>query len=315
MAVRAVDLDAPASLSGWSIREVLARLSCLPADFREVTELSGGLTNRNYRVSGVGFDVVVRISPAADSPLPIDREAEHRNSQFAANTGVAAEVLDYLPGEGVMAVSYIPGRTLTEDDVRSGSYAEQIAAACRKLHAGERFVNDFDMFVVQAHYLRIVRERGFSIPADYLSFGPAVERIRLALAAHPVPTVPCNNDLLAGNMINDGSAIRLIDYEYGGNNDPCFEIGNIWSESTLDLDQLERLVTAYYRGFQQDKVARARLLGLMSKYGWTLWAAIQHASSDLDFDFWAWGMEKYERAKEEFSGDGFDRLLDQAART
>ena len=167
---------------------------------------------------------------------------------------------------------------------------------------------------VQAHYLRIVRERGFIIPDDYLSFAPAVERIRLALGAHPVPTVPCNNDLLAGNMIDDGSAIRLIDYEYGGNNDPRFEIGNIWSESTLDLDQLERLVTAYYQGFHRDKVARARLLGLMSKYGWTLWAAIQHASSDLDFDFWAWGMEKYERAKEEFSGDGFDRLLDQTAR-
>ena len=31
----------------------------------------------------------------------------------------------------------------------------------------------------------------------------------------------------------------------------------------------------------------------MSKYGWTLWASIQDANSDLDFDFWEWGMEKY----------------------
>ena len=54
-------------------------------------------------------------------------------------------------------------------------------------------------------------------------------------------------------------------------------------------------------------VARARLLGLMSKYGWTLWASIQDATSGLDFDFWAWGMEKYDRAVEEFDGSDFER--------
>ncbi|WP_163570237.1 choline kinase family protein [Fodinicola feengrottensis] len=310
----ALDLDVAVSQSGWSLREVLSRLSCVSGTFDRVADLPGGLTNRNFRVTGADFDLVVRVSPADDSPLPIDRQAEHRNSRLAAATGVGAQVLEYLPGEGIMAVSYIPGRTLTEDDIRGGAYAERIAAACQRLHAGERFVNDFDMFVVQADYLRIIQERGFAIPDDYLSFAPAVERIRAALAAHPVPTVPCNNDLLAGNMIDDGTSIRLIDYEYGGNNDPCFELGNIWSESALDLEQLDRLVTAYYQGHQPDKVARARLLGLMSKYGWTLWAAIQHASSDLDFDFWSWGMEKYERARQEFTRDGFDRLLDQAAR-
>ena len=38
----------------------------------------------------------------------------------------------------------------------------------------------------------------------------------------------------------------------------------------------------------------------MSKYGWTLWASIQDSVSDVDFDFWSWGMEKYERAVAEF---------------
>ena len=60
-------------------------------------------------------------------------------------------------------------------------------------------------------------------------------------------------------------------------------------------------------------VARARLLGLMSKYGWTLWASIQDASSDLDFDFWEWGMEEYDRAVEEFDGPDFPQLLATAA--
>ena len=108
--------------------------------------------------------------------------------------------------------------------------------------------------------------------------------------------MPCNNDLLAANFIDDGEQVRIIDYEYAGNNDACFELGNIWSECHLTLDELEELITAYYGKPLRNKVARAQLQGLMSRYGWTLWASIQHHSSPLDFDFWSWGMEKYDAA-------------------
>ena len=69
--------------------------------------------------------------------------------------------------------------------------------------------------------------------------------IREALAADDT-TVPCNNDLLAANFVEDGDRVWLIDYEYSGNNDPCFELGNIWRECRLSLDQLDELVTSYY---------------------------------------------------------------------
>ena len=126
--------------------------------------------------------------------------------------------------------------------------------------------------------------------------------------------MPCNNDLLAANFIDDGDRLWVIDFEYSGNNDPCFELGNIWSESTLELEQLDELVSSLLRARASPSlVARARLLGLMSKYGWMLWASIQDANSDLDFDFWEWGMEKYDRAVDEFDGPDFDRLLTAAA--
>jgi thiamine kinase-like enzyme len=125
--------------------------------------------------------------------------------------------------------------------------------------------------------------------------------------------VPCNNDLLAGNLIDDGEKIWLIDYEYSGNNEATFELGNLWSEAGLTLDQLDELIAAYDGTLRRHRVARARLWGLMSKYGWTLWGSIQDAVSTFDFDFWEWGMEKYDRAVPEFDGPDFDRLLDEAA--
>jgi len=108
--------------------------------------------------------------------------------------------------------------------------------------------------------------------------------------------------------------VRIIDYEYSGNNDPCFELGNIWSEASLPLPLLDELVTAYYGRPRPQQVARARLHALMSQYGWTLWASIQDGSSPLDFDFWSWGMEKYDRAVAAFDGPDLEHLLAAASR-
>jgi thiamine kinase-like enzyme len=176
-------------------------------------------------------------------------------------------------------------------------------------------VNDFDMFDLQRQYLGVVRQNGFRLPERYLEFAPQVALMEQALAVRAEATVPCNNDLLAGNFLDDGTKIWLIDYEYGGNNDPCFELGNIWSECHLSLTQLAELVEVYYGRRTRNKLARAQLLGLMSKYGWTLWASIQQASSTVDFDFWTWGMEKYDRAVTMFTGGELGGLIEDVQRS
>lgn len=290
------------------------RLRAVPslAGARAVRPLEGGITNRNYRVDLPDGVVVVRLSDPQSSVLAIDRHHEYLNSVAAAQSGAGAPVVDYLRGRGVLIVGWIEGRTLTEVDV--GEELARIAAACRQLHAGPRFANEFDMFEIQARYLTLVRERGFRLPPRYEEFAPAVARMRAAMGARPEGTVPCNNDLLAANFIDEGERIRVIDYEYSGNNEASFELGNIWSEATLAPERLDELVDAYWGVASPALVARARLWALMSKYGWTLWASIQDAISPIDFDYWGWGMEKYERAVAEFDGPGFEGWLEAVAR-
>jgi thiamine kinase-like enzyme len=293
--------------------DVLERVGCLRGRPREVVELAGGLTNVNLKVTCEDRVCVVRVGQPGNELLAIDRDAEHLNSVAAAEAGVGAPVLEYIADAELLVVGFIDGVTFTDDDLRHGGHLARVAQACRRLHAGPRFVNDFNMFDIQRRYLQIVGDRGFRLPERYAEFVPQVARIEKAFAAHPAPTVPCNNDLLAGNFIDDGSKLWLIDYEYSGNNDPYFELGNVWSEAGLTLEQLDELVQGYDGALTRNRVARARLWGLMSKYGWTLWGSIQDSVSSIDFDFWEWGMEKYERAVAEFDGPEFDRLLDDAA--
>jgi thiamine kinase-like enzyme len=296
---------------------LLDSIPCTARHPRRVEELPGGLTNHNLKVSTPDGVVVVRIpaegpaGPTATggSLLGIDRDAEHANTVAAHEAGVGPPVLHYRKGEGLV-VGFLPGRTLTDADLHAPAVLVRVAAACRRLHAGPRFTGDFDMFATQARYRRIVAEHGFRLPPRYDDFAPQVAAVHAALPARP--TVPCHNDLLAGNLLDDGETVRIIDYEYSGNNDPCFELGNIWSEAALPLPLLDVLVTAYHGRPRPALVARARLHALLAKYGWTLWASIQDGSSPIDFDFWSWGMEKYDRAIAEFDGPDFERLLDTA---
>ena len=272
--------------------------------------LAGGLTNRNYEVtSGAGRHVVVRFSAGKSELLAIDREAEYRSTVAAAQSGVGPRVVHYSPDDHVLVVEWIDGRTFADADLDDSRQLVRVAEACRRLHAGPRLVRDFDMFAIQAGYLEVVLERGFRLPADYLDRMPDVDRIGSALSVLAEPTVPCHNDLLPANMIDTPAAVRFIDYEYAGNNDACFELGNIASEAHLSHDRLAELVAAYYGSARRALFARARLYALMSNFGWTLWASIQDAVSEVDFDFWAWGSEKYERAVAEFDGGELESLI------
>jgi thiamine kinase-like enzyme len=290
------------------------RTASLAARPRTVLELSGGLTNRNYKVATPAGTFVARLSSAGGELLAIDRDCEYRNAVTAAAAGAGAPVVEYRPEDRMLVIGYIEGRTFGPADVAAAQNIPRIAQACRRLHAGGRFGNDFDMFDIQRRYLSVARSRGFRIPAGYDDLRPQLEQAEQALAVGATQTVPCHNDLLAANFIDDGDRIWLIDYELSGNNDACFELGNIAAESHLSAEALAELVTAYYRKPLRNKVARARLLGLVGMYGWTLWGAIQHAASPIDFDFWSWAMERFEGAAAGLTAAGFTDLLEETQR-
>jgi thiamine kinase-like enzyme len=188
----------------------------------------------------------------------------------------------------------------------------RIAEVLRRLHAGPRFRDDFDMFRLTDYYLGVVDQRSIRVPDGYRDELPKVTLIEGALLPHPLPTVPCHNDLLAENYLDDGARLWIVDYEYSGNNDPTFELGNTAQELGFDAARQEELCAAYFGDATPALLARMRLQMIMSDVGWTLWAAIQAAISSIDYDFWGWAEERWGRAASALGRDDFDDLLGEA---
>jgi thiamine kinase-like enzyme len=185
----------------------------------------------------------------------------------------------------------------------------RIATALRRLHAGPRFRDDFDMFRLAERYLALVDERAIRIPAGYREHLGTLPRIEAALAVHAPASVPCHNDLLAENYIDDRTQLWIVDYEYSGNGDPAFELGNTAQELGYDDAQVRELCAAYFGEASPALLARMRLQMIMSDVGWTLWAAIQARISTIEYDFFGWADERWARASAMLDGPDFEGWL------
>ncbi len=289
------------------IDKVLSKIADWQGKRVAIQPLSGGLTNTNFKVEVDGTPFFVRIPGESTDLLAVDRKNEYFNSKAAAKCGVGPKVLYYLPEFQVMVLEFIHGATMSNESLNSDGMPTRIANVIKALHAGPRFLTDFNMFRLTEFYLDITKKYDVRIPEGYAGRMATVDKIEKALAANRIQTVPCHNDLLAENYMDDGRSLRLIDYEYSGNNDPCFELGNTCQELKYNESRIAEICAAYFGSATPEKISRMKLNMIMSDVGWALWAAIQAKISKIEYDFWGWATERWSRAigkmdSTEFSG-------------
>ncbi len=281
-----------------------------PAD-GEPVPLEGGITNRNLLVTAGGERYVVR-RPGKDTELlGIDRTAEIEANRAAARVGIAPGVIG-MAGE-CLVTRFVPCRALHEGELarRAGELGEQL----RRFHdCGVQLTATFDVGSLLDHYERLALERGASIDADYGRAREAMGRIDAALG--PRESVPCHNDLLAGNLIvTDEDRLMIVDWEYAGRGDGMFDLGNAVVNNELDDDAAQRLLTGY-DGTAPDERRRAQLalMKVASDAREGAWGVLQGCISALDFDFAGYAAQHFRRLRAAVQDPSFDRALQSARR-
>jgi len=292
-----------------SIDEVVNKIPDWDGKHIVITPLSGGLTNSNFKVEVDGMPYFVRVPGVSSELLAIDRNNEYHNSKAAFVSGVGPQVLYHLPEYNVMVLEFLHGQTMSKDLLNEPGQPTRMADSIKRLHAGPRFLLDFNMFRLTEYYLSLCRDRTIKIPDGYLDRIPTIERIEKTMNVNPLPTVPCNNDLLAENYIDDGRQLWLIDYEYSGNNDPTFELGNTCQEMQFNDEKIAEVCAAYFGEPNPSMISRMKLNMIMSDVGWGLWAAIQAKISTIEFDFWGWAIERWGRAVDKMYSVEFEGWL------
>jgi thiamine kinase-like enzyme len=297
-----------------TVEEIIDRIDAWRGRPVSITPLTNGLTNANYRVDVGGQAFVVRIPGASTELLAIDRANELHSARVAATLGIGPAVLHHFRDSGATVIEFLHGRPMTNETLSEPGMPGRVAATLRVLHGGPRFLRDFDMLGLADGYRVVIERRGFPEPAGYRTRRPLIQEIGAALAVDPLPSVPCHNDLLADNYIEQAGRLRLVDWEYSGNGDAAFELGNTCRELDYDPSRVEELCRAYFGAASLPLVARVRLHMIVSDVGWALWAAIQTAISRIAFDFAAYGAARWTRAEAAMDAPDFARCLEAVRR-
>ena len=280
----------------------------LGAPESEPVLLEGGITNRNYRLSWGGRDCVVRLPGKETALLGIDRATERDATRAAA--GIAPDVIAFDPRHECLVTSFIDGRAVEAAELR-GPLLEEVAGALRAVHSGRRLTYAFSPWQRIARYRATAVRRRMPLPPGFDEVSAAAARISAALGTRP--SAPCHNDLLTANFLHDGSRLRILDWEYAGQGDPVFDLANLASNNGFQETDEERLLEAYYgQPARVDQLAAMRLMRLMAAFWEAMWAVVQQAVSELEFDFGAYAGEHLSRVRERLADPRFETWLDEA---
>jgi thiamine kinase-like enzyme len=278
--------------------EIRALLPGIPVlkTYNGPIERLGGLTNRVYALD----DMVLRV-PGKGTEEYINRKNEAAMAREAAAAGVSPKLIYMDATSGMMVTRRIAGATtMSQKYFKTTSGAVTRAAqALRQLHQSRRtFPSRFELFAMIDDYRKVIASRSVDLPAGYQDVVKEAEAIRDALNVKPARLAPCHCDPLCENFIDTSARMWIVDWEYGGMNDPMWDLGDLSVEGAFTPAQDEELLNAYFDGTPSAQdYGRMVIYKAMCDLLWTLWGLIQHANRNPAADFAAYALNRFNRCK------------------
>jgi len=265
----------------------------------KINPLEGGITNLNFLVNHGNDKLVVRLGQDIPEHL-VFRSNEINVSKAAYEIGVSPKLIH--SELGVLVLEYIESETLNPTGVQKN--LDRIMPVIKKIHneipnflSGQPAM--FWVFYVIKYYANFLRSNHSSHQDkidDLLYKASKLEKL-----SSPREIVFGHNDFLAANFLDDGSKIWVVDWEYGGFNDPLFDIGGLASNNDFNQDLEKEALEMYYeKTLTNDILLKYNSMKTASLLRETMWSMVSEITSKLEFDYGLYTQENLSKFNEAF---------------
>src|ERR1043165_3531167 len=139
-----------------NLSPILQRIPLLSAAKSiDVQELTGGITNRNFKITADGECFVLRLGGNETQFLGIDRKIEYECSLLASRVGIAPEPTAFLEPEGYIVARFISGKGIPAEEIGAETNVQRVVESMKAYHALEFFPGTFSPFRVAEEYTKI----------------------------------------------------------------------------------------------------------------------------------------------------------------
>ena len=269
-------------------------------NLENIEPLEGGITNLNFLVSDSGSKSVVRLGSDIPEHL-VYRSNEIIVSEAAYQIGVSPKLIYNEPG--VLVLEFIESKTLEPKTVREN--LNKIVPIIRKIHdeipnklSGQPQI--FWVFYVIKYYSNYLLNNNSS----HISLIPSLlkKAEKLEKLSSPREIVFGHNDLLAANFLDDGSKIWVVDWEYGGFNDPLFDIGGLSSNNNLNENLEKEVLEMYFKEKpSKDLIIKYNAMKTASLLRETMWSMVSEITSKIEFNYAEYTSDNLKKFEESFN--------------
>jgi aminoglycoside phosphotransferase (APT) family kinase protein len=214
-------------------------------DTAQIRALGGGLNARSYLVVAGERRHVLRL-PVPGSIAWLDVATEARAMRAAAAADLAPAVIAVDVEAGLLLTDY-RATLQTPDLIRRPAGVTMIARLLRALHRLEVDLPVYSVEGFTSTYLAALAADGVrALTREEGVWAQELTQLGRRFDATYAPTAFCHNDLGAANILIDGAAARLIDFEYAGRGAPLLDLASLAGMNDFNEALRRQLLDEYY---------------------------------------------------------------------
>ncbi|MDD6296684.1 MAG: phosphotransferase [Firmicutes bacterium] len=264
-----------------------------PRDITHITVLKKGMTNRSFLFTCRGKQYIMRI-PGEGTDRLIDRRQEAAVYGAIRDLSLCDDVYYIDPANGYKITAFLENARVC--DPENPNDVRRCMAFLRKFHERRLHVgHSFDIFGQIEFYEQLWKGTP-SVYADYRRTKEQILSLRPYMEAHAGEKVLTHIDAVPDNFLLTGDDIRLIDWEYAGEQDPHVDIAMFAIYALYDRAQIDTLIDAYFpEGCPGE--TRLKIYCYVAACG-LLWSNWCEYKRQLGVEFGEYSLRQYRYAKE-----------------
>lgn len=290
--LRELDSDSD-QLQNDAIGTICRVFDASPRDITHITVLKKGMTNRSFLFTCRGKQYIMRI-PGEGTDRLIDRRQEAAVYGAIRDLSLCDDVYYIDPANGYKITAFLENARVC--DPEDPNDVRRCMAFLRKFHERRLHVgHSFDIFG-QIEFYEQLWKGNPSVYADYRRTKEQILSLRPYIEAHAGEKVLTHIDAVPDNFLLTGDDIRLIDWEYAGEQDPHVDIAMFAIYALYDRTQIDALIDAYFpEGCPGE--TRLKIYCYVAACG-LLWSNWCEYKRQLGVEFGEYSLRQYRYAKD-----------------
>lgn len=261
---------------------------CTEVDLSNFEPVSGGCANELFTFEYSGKKYIYR-RPGLAIAAYLNRYSEEFAQNHARTLGIDRTVIALNPEKGWKLSEFVEGCTMM--DWNKQDEVIRALSLIKTLHGSKiKSPWTYDFMKYSQGYIDYVLDKNDERFNSIGEFHKKILQLKEYADKDGIEPILCHNDTWHYNYLVTPDDMQLIDWEFAGNNDSCFDIASFCLDARFTASQIfdiyERYLGRAYTPAEKRHFAAYTAFAFYHWYTWAVWKEVQDEPIGESLGLW-----------------------------